>query len=420
MKTKKKIIGALGVTAIAAGALVAASPASAADQFAYMAQMAGSQATILGQTVESDLTANSRIQGNTFPNSSSNSIASTKIANALTLGAVTTSESAKLVTGGAEITSTGETAGVNLLGGLVKIDAVQTTVVTDYVNGKATVNAHTTFVGLHVLGANIPVNVPENFEVNLGIADLKLNTVNTTVLPNGVLVFANALDLTLLKPKATSPAGSEIILNPSQVANVNKSVVTSPVLNGLAFATHVSVVVPHFASVESGMTAELVMPRTGTNGQTVTNHTAAVNLGALAKVGAIQTTENGLQTTGVSSVSMGYEVGKINLLNGLITADAIEGTATDTQTGPSTYVPTTETQFVNLKIAGKSLPITISPNTVINLAGLATVTINKEESVPQAAAVYGIIITLTVAKYGLPVGAQIQVGEAIAGINLTG
>jgi len=418
---KKLIAAAVFVVALAGTTVVGATASSATPPpgLAYMATMGGSQATVLGQTVTSSLTAQSRIQGASYPAAQSNNLASVHSGNVLSIGGITTGVAAKKVPGGAEVTAAGETAGINLLGGLVKVDAVQSSVTTDFIDGVATGSAHTTFVGLHVLGANIPVDVPENYTIDLGIATLKLNNVNVMNVPSGVAVFASALDLTLLKPRNGAAAGTEIILNPSQVDNVLMVPVGPQVLNGVAYASHVSVVVPHVAAAESGYTAELVQPRAGTAGQWVYNRTARIYIPQVLEVGAIGTSQKGTASPTLGQLTESYEIGKINVLNGLVTADAIEGSASEQRLGDGSYVPTIESQFINLKVAGHAIPINVSPNTHIDVLGLATIDINKQATSSQASAVYGIVVTLTVAKYGLPIGVQINVGVAIAGINLT-
>jgi hypothetical protein len=76
-------------------------------------------------------------------------------------------------------------------------------------------------------------------------------------------------------------------------------------------------------------------------------------------------------------------------------------------------------QFINLKIAGKAIPIDVPPNTTLNIAGLGKVVINehKELRAPGVAHAYQVIalhITLDTAKAGLPVGAEIIVGVSQA------
>jgi len=418
---KKLIAAAVAVVALGGATVVGSTASSAAPTpgLAYMATMGGTQARILGQTITSDLTAQSRIQGFAYPASNSNNVASVHSGTVLNLGAVTTNVAAKKVTGGAEVTAAGETAGINLLGGLVKVDAIKSTVTTDFVNGVATGSAHTTFVGLHVLGANIPVDVPENYTVDLGIAVLKLNNVNVVHVASGVAVFASALDLTLLKPRNGAGAGTEIIINPSQVDNVLMVPVGPQVLNGVAYASHVSVTIPHVAEAESGYTAELVQPRAGTAGQTVSSNTLKIYIPQVLTIGAIGTSQEGVASPTTGQLTESYAIGKVNVLSGLITADAITGSASEQRLGDGSYVPTIESTFVNLKIAGHAIPIDVSPNTHIDVLGLASIDINKQATSAQASAVYGVTVTLTVAKYGLPVGAVINIGVAIAGINLT-
>ena len=423
----KMLISLIGGAGIVAGAVAGGATASSAagySGFVFYANMGGSQVQVLGQTVASGATAQSGIQGVTFPATDSNSVANAKVNNVLSLGGVTTSESAALVNGNAQVTASGETTGVNLLNGLVTIDAVKssvTTLFTPGANGVATGSANTTFVGIHVLGANIPINVPQNYTVTIpGVATLKLNSVAVTKLSDGVDVFSNALDLTLLQARLGEPSGTEIVLNPSNVANMNVLTPGPAVLNGIAYATQVTAAVPNVAAAQSGMTAELLMPRGGTANQVQSNKTASVSVPQILSVGAVTSSQHGATTIPQSNLSETYEIGKVSVLSGLVTADALEGTATDTKRSDGSYLPGVESQFVNLKVGGQAIPVNVSPNTVINVANLATVTINKQVAYKNVAAVYGVIVTLTVAKYGLPAGAQIQVGVAIAGINLTG
>jgi len=165
------------------------------------------------------------------------------------------------------------------------------------------------------------------------------------------------------------------------------------------------------------MTAQVVMPTGGTSGNTVFNSTAAVNAAPVITLGAIESTMTGSTfTSGFASSQTTYELGRLNILNGLIKADAIKGVAQVIRNTDGTLVPTASTTFVNLVIAGTKIPINVSPNTVINVAGLATITINQQAFLSNTAAVRGIDIKLTVAKYGLPIGAEIEIGAALADV----
>jgi hypothetical protein len=414
---KRKVIAGIAVGGVLASLLTAASGASAADVFSLYASMSGSKVNVLGSTVTSGLTAQSSIQGNQFPVTSSNSLATVHVNSLLNLGAVTTSESGKLITGGAQVTADGQSAGVSLLGGLITIQAVTTHVTTTFGASGATGDAHTTFVGVHIPGVTLPVNVPPNFNITIpGIASLTLNGVQKTVTPTAVLVQTFALDLTLLQGNGSSPTGSEVVLNPGEVALTNSTKQATYNLQGFAYGSQIDATVTGIAQAHSGMTAEVVMPTGGTGGNTVINSTAAVNAAPVITLGAIECTMTGSTSTTLASSQTTYELGRLNVLNGLITADAIKGVAQVLRTPDGTLIPTASTTFVNLVIAGTKIPIDVTPNTVINVAGLATITINQQVFLSNTAATRGIDIKLLVAKYGVPAGAEIEIGAALADI----
>jgi hypothetical protein len=415
----KKLIAIAATAAAAAGVLTGAVSASGVSPtvYSYYASAGGSKVDLLGSRVTSGLTAQSTVSGTTFPASNSNSLATVKVNGVLSLGAITTSESAKRTADGVEVDSAGETAGVNLLSGLITIDAVKTNVTTTLAGSSSTGSATTTFVGIHIPGVTIPVKVPENFNVTIpGVLSLTLNAVQKTATPNGILVQTSALDLTLLKPRGSAPLGSEITLNPAEIGVANSTKPAPVSLGGFAYGSQIDGTVTGVAKIHSGTTAQVVVPASGTGGQTIVNSTAAINAAPVLSLGAIESTATGSTSTTVASSSTSYELARLNVLNGLIKADAIKGVATVTRAADGTLVPTASTTFVNLVVAGIKIPLNVSPNTVINVAGLATITINQQAFLSNTAAVRGIDIKLTVAKYGLPIGAEIEIGAALADI----
>ncbi len=74
----------------------------------------------------------------------------------------------------------------------------------------------------------------------------------------------------------------------------------------------------------------------------------------------------------------------LNLLGGLITADAIKVTAQGKVEGGA-YTGGVKLDLVKLVIAGRTIPINVSPNTAIDVAGLGKVELNKQELFPRAA-----------------------------------
>jgi hypothetical protein len=68
-------------------------------------------------------------------------------------------------------------------------------------------------------------------------------------------------------------------------------------------------------------------------------------------------------------------------------------------------------------IAGKAIPLNVSPNTVINVAGLGKVTINQQLEVGTYCMARLLDIKLSTAGFGLAGGAEVEVGTAIAYIG---
>lgn len=405
----------LVVGAVAASVGAFATAASAGPVYSFYASMGGSKVDVVGSTVNSGLTAQSSIQGVTLPTSKSNTVANVNANGLLSVGAITTAEQASKTATGATVVGTGHTAGVSLLGGLISIQGVTTRTTTTISNGVASGTGSTQFVGLHIPGVNLPVNVPPNYTVTIpGIATLILNGVYSSKTAHGALVQTFALDLTLLNPHGSSPIGSEITLNPGEVAIANSSSSGNYNLGGFAYGTKIDASVPGVAQTQSGMTGEVIMPSGGTQGKTETNSTAAINVPQILQVGTIGGSQVGTTSTSVADVQDGYELAGLNVLNGLVKASAIKGTAQVHRNIDGSLVPRASTTFVNLTIAGRQIPITVSPNTVVNVAGVATITLNQQVVLANTAAVRGIDIKLTVARYGLPVGAEIEIGAAAA------
>jgi len=103
----------------------------------------------------------------------------------------------------------------------------------------------------------------------------------------------------------------------------------------------------------------------------------------------------GLVTTSVATRAVigGYEVRSearatgVNLLNGLIAADAID-TVTTVTTVDGVGNASAQTTFMNLKIGGVvKMPAKVPANKVIKVLNIATVTLNYALSFPMTASV---------------------------------
>ena len=150
-------------------------------------------------------------------------------------------------------------------------------------------------------------------------------------------------------------------------------------------------------------------------GEDVAPVTGAAALAAY--LGVLQTLVNGKTIPGYADANTGADIANINLLGGAIKADAIN-VATHVQHTEVGDIYEARTNFVNLVVGGKKIPINVAPNTQIYLFGIGQVWINQQATVPGYAAVVGVRVILSLARFGLPVGADIQLAVSASYISI--
>jgi hypothetical protein len=425
MRIKKAIAPAVALAI--AGALIVAPGSAGAATFHHMIGFAGGTAIkALGSTVESDLTSESSVDTYVPGPSQANTLLHVAVGQGhlANIGAVnTTANTTALDDGGVQVGMAAQTAGISLLDGAIVAKAVTTTV-TATVHGDNSVDwqTHTEFVGLKIGSLHIPVNIPQNWHVSIpGVATVILNAGFAGAGPAGsgaIMAEGAGLYVSLLKPRGGSPIGTEVFLNPTYAAISTTSPSTGATIGGYAYGSKIDAKVGTLLNVNSGPTAQISLPIDGTGGKSMYNTTAGVSLPQVLGVRLVTDYAEGVKGTAhpfVQSYSkMTTQLANVNLLNGLITADALTGQAY-VQTNPDgTTTANAQTSFVNLHIAGHLIPITVSPNTVINIANVGIVTIRKQATTANQALVRVLDIKITTASYGLPVGADIEVGTAAA------
>jgi hypothetical protein len=413
-------------TAAIAGvlAVVAAMAPSAAQAttptFGYGGYAGGTQVSAVGLTVTSNLTAESEAIG-TGNQAQKNNVANVTVAGLVNVGAVTTDATGSNFGDGSKLVTHARTANVSLLGGAIQAKAIDTTA-TAYGNTTTAPAASTTstFLGLKIGGKSYPINVAPNTTIEIpGVAKVVINQSVSASDDTSAVTIGSGLSVTLLQARSGAAAGASIVVNPVyakvlQSASVNQG---APV-GGYAYGSYVNAQVGSSIQVESGQTAFNALPSFGTNGANITNSTAKAYLQGVLNLGAIQTNGSGTQTSALSDALENAKVAGLNLFGGLITAQAIGSTAHVRLTGGFSGTPLTEgsTDFINLKIAGKAIPINVSPNTKINVAGLGLVTINEQQSAVTAKGiaekVIAIHIVLNTARAGLPVGANVEIATS--------
>jgi hypothetical protein len=165
-------------------------------------------------------------------------------------------------------------------------------------------------------------------------------------------------------------------------------------------------------------------PCSGTNGVKRVSRVSALSIGVAGTTVSATTansTAYALKTsTGASSVQTST-ISKLNLLNGLITADVIKASAS-IAVSPTALTPSfTGSSLANLVVAGKKIAANVAPNTAITLAGIGTLTVKFVQTGTYGTQAAGIEVEMLRVdigqsnQLGLPVGAVLVVGEASAG-----
>jgi len=152
------------------------------------------------------------------------------------------------------------------------------------------------------------------------------------------------------------------------------------------------------------------------------NRVHTVDAGELARVDTLYTSVRTTRTDDRATVQTTARAEGVNLLDDLITADAIVAVSTTTATATQITTSDNGSRFVNLRIGGNSISA-VARNTTINLKGLGYVrlhSVNQESEgdSKKTLAVAMVQIVITQAnKFDLPIGARIVISRAWSGYN---
>lgn len=423
MKTRLLLLlAAIGLS------LVAVPPAAhaASVDWAYSASTGGTYVHLADGTVTSDLTANASVSGAFNSTDDKNGTAAAKVGSLGNVGAIQTETSGTYTATKTTLKSHARTAGVNLLGGLIRANAITTDVTswakTDGTHGIS--YAKSSLAGLHISGINVPVNIPRNYAVRIpGVATVSANFTKHAAKNGTVATLGWALNVTLLQAREGMPAGAVIVVNPVNQYFMQGVPGASTQLAGGAFASQVKVNVGDQVSVTSDPTAYIATPFGSSHGTTLSNNTARVHLGSglstLLNLGAVTSTSwSTANRSGDAEIRNISRIADLNLLGGLIKADAIKVVAHGKRLDGK-WTHDLHMTFVNLVIAGRSIPLNVGPNTTLNIANLGKVVINRRVTNYQkhSNGIDAVRITLSTAKAGFQAGSVIELGAAATQIN---
>jgi hypothetical protein len=425
MKVKSTIGGAVAAVTALTAVLVGGGGAGAANLstgFEFVGWAGGSLVRAANNVITSDLTAASSINNEGLV-SDTNDAAHVTVQDLLNTGEVATSAASTAIEGGYQVRSEARTTGISALGGLITADAIDTTSIAKVVNGVASTSVQTTFVHLKVGSVRVPANVKPNTIIRIpNVATVALNyQLAFTADKNKGYTIGIGAYVSLLKPRGQNAVGAELAISPT-TSQLGPAVPppSGHFLYAKAYGTKVTAKVGSLAGIQSDETAPITMPAAGTdNGEVDTSSIAAVNLNPLAHVGAITDSVQGTNTASAYDGQAGSRIGAINLLNGLIRADAV-GSFARVKGAANAIVPsvTGGSTLVNLIVNGKPITLSGQPNTVINILGVAKITINQQiRPTNRSMIVRALDIKLLAARSGFPAGAEIEVAVSRVAVS---
>ena len=137
----------------------------------------------------------------------------------------------------------------------------------------------------------------------------------------------------------------------------------------------------------------------------------------LVKLGAINTWAHATKYGEGAKVVTGGRTADVSLLNGLITADAVETNAVATKT-PDGMTSKAATTYLGLTIAGKHYPATVKQNMAISIPGIATVVLNGKMVTKHKGTIivrgFGAYVTLLKPQGKAPAGATILLNPTMS------
>ena len=160
----------------------------------------------------------------------------------------------------------------------------------------------------------------------------------------------------------------------------------------------------------------------GTSGVTRTATASSVSIGpsgSIATAATSATSAYGTKTASTAATLQTATVTKLNLLGGLITADALTASAGVSATATRLAASDAGTTIANLVIAGKTIDPNTPDNTEVILPGIGSVVVRATEQGVGKLKAHLLVDMLLVKvgqanSLGLPVGAKLAVAQAYA------
>ena len=412
LKTRPAVRGIItlfAATAATAAAFVVPAGAATAPTVGFSGYAYGTYANVQGGAVTSGPSALVSVGCTTTGGIvRTTHVASVVLPQLGTVGAVSSSILTFAGTTGRATAASADVNTVNLAGGLVTATAVgaRSRAAVD-TGGSFTGTASSVLTGLKVGGIAVAASTAPNTVIALKVAGVAIGrvTVNEQVkgpVTGGYRVQTVALHVVIssVNPLKITP-GTQVLVG---VANSALTAPTSGYVSGGGFATKATTLQ---GVVSLGQTATANL---SCFSATNTNTVATVNLPSLLTTGAATTTAVSVVGSTTVSGEVTDRISGLNVLNGLITATTITSHTKAAKTGSAATVLNDTSAFAGLTIKGVAYAnANVHPNTIINVAGLGTITLHKVSRTTTALTVTMMEIKLSNSIGALPTGTTIIV-----------
>ncbi len=347
----------------------------------------------------------------TPPIANSNTVAAVSVPPYVTTGLVNTTASATDVSGTQTAKSTSDVHSANVLSGLITADEVKAVSATSHdTNGFHVSSVGSSFVKLVVAGVHIAGLPAPNTQIDLvGFGHVILNEQLTKFGSTSASLTVNMIHVFVTLQNPLVPVGTEII-----VAHAASGLSTSigGTLDGFAYGTSAKL-----ANVFlSGQSALIHLGCLGTGGVTKTNSIVSISFPPEFTTGTVTDTAKGTVTSTTATGETTSTVQTANLVDGLVTADAVKADAHSFTDGTTFTFDDAGSSFLNLTVSGHpEINDQVGPNTKVFLAGLGTLWLKREITTPNSIEIRMIEIIVTLENnYGIPVGTDIRLAVAEA------
>ena len=401
-------------TIAATGALILSLPVPAQAAVVASPTFGGSAygSTVqLGSTLTSGRTSAVSMCTQQRAFATSNNTAKTTLSGLGSVGAATTSLRSSTTPTKATSLASARTGTTVLLGGLISAQAITSTASVSRGATGYTTAGSSVFTGLRIGTRTVTATTAPNTVIEIpGVATVRLNVQSASTSAGTRAMSTTGMRITLLQGNRLKLPTSTITV---AAANATQNAPTNYLAYGSAYGTRMDAA----GVVQSGATAAVGLPCGGSSGTTRTNNLAGTNLAPALRTGALTTTAASTEGTGRTTAATTAKVSGVNLLNGLVTADAITTKATATRTSAGLTSSATGTTITGLRINGVRRTVSSAENSTIKIAGVGTLTLRGTSRTTTGVTVTGLQLSLDTQRLGLPAGTLVRAAVANAGVN---